>query len=158
MSLTWALSLASLILMWSDRGLTPLSWENVQHNGHAAVGMAAFVLAFIQPFMAFFRPHPGTSKRPIFNVAHQSVGMSAILLSFVAIGLATRFVAFNLGEGKYLLGAFCAFYLIFHLLLTVYLQKIGKNGKVISVILLVFATGALATTIGFIVYIAGEVV
>ena len=86
MSSTWALSLASLILMWVDKGVEPLSWENVQINGHAAVGMAAFVLAFIQPFMAFIRPHPNDSKRWIFNIAHQSVGLSAILLSFVTIG------------------------------------------------------------------------
>ncbi len=86
MGSTWALSLASLILMWYEKGIEPLSWESVQNNGHAAVGMAAFVLAFIQPFMAFLRPHPDSSKRWIFNIAHQSVGLSAILLSFVAIG------------------------------------------------------------------------
>ena len=156
MGLTWALSLASLILMWSDRGVTPLSWESVQQNGHAAVGMAAFVLAFIQPFMAFVRPHPDDSRRPIFNVAHQSVGMSAILLSFVAIGLATKFISLNISDGKYLLGAFSAFYIIFHVILTVYLRKVGKNGKVISAVLVIFSVGALANTIGFIAFIVGD--
>jgi hypothetical protein len=80
MGLTWTFTIISLIIMFADKGVDPLSMDSVKVNAHAAVGMAAFVLAFIQPFMAYFRPHPGTRRRPIFNVAHLSVGMSAILL------------------------------------------------------------------------------
>ena len=156
MASTWALSLASLILMWVEKGIEPLTWENVERNGHAAVGMAAFVLAFIQPFMAFFRPHPNTSKRPIFNVAHLSVGMSAILLSFVAIGLATKFPALKLENGRYLLGAFAAFYVAFHAILTFYSVKFGEKARAVPIFLILFGVGAWATAVAMVVFIAVE--
>ena len=34
-----------------------------------------------QPIMAIFRPHPGTDKRPIFNVAHTLVGTAAYVVA-----------------------------------------------------------------------------
>jgi hypothetical protein len=154
MGSTWLLSAIGLILMLVDRGVDPLAWKSVQVNGHAAVGMAAFVLAFIQPFMAYFRPHPNTPRRPMFNVAHLTVGMSAILLAFVAIGLAAKFETLGLDDGRYLIGAFSAFYLIFHLILTAYSVKIGEDGKALPVFLVFFAVGALSAAIGMIVVIA----
>jgi hypothetical protein len=154
MASTWALSLASLILMWVEKGVEPLSWASVEKNGHAAVGMAAYVLAFIQPFMAFFRPHPDNKNRPIFNVAHLSVGMSAILLSFVAIGLATKFPTLKLENGRYLLAAFAAFYVGFHALMTFYSVKFVEKARAVPIFLVLFSLGALATTIAMIVFIA----
>ena len=39
----------------------------------------------IQPVMAYFRPHPGTEHRPIFNWAHFLVGNLAIAFAHAAI-------------------------------------------------------------------------
>lgn len=38
-------------------------------------------VCFCQVSVAFFRPHPGTPKRYIFNYFHRSVGLSAFVLS-----------------------------------------------------------------------------
>ena len=106
MGTTWSLTIIALILMFVDKGVQPLSAESVKLNAHAAIGMTAFVLAFIQPFMAFFRPHPNTRRRPIFNFAHLGVGVSAILLAIVAIGLATKFDSL---QGPIILNLFVVF-------------------------------------------------
>jgi len=55
MGSTWILSVTSIIIILSDKGLEPLGLERVKENPHAAIGLASFLLAFIQPFMAFFR-------------------------------------------------------------------------------------------------------
>ena len=154
MGMAWTLTLISVILMFAEKGVEPLSKDSVKLNAHSAVGMAVTVLAFIQPFMAFFRPHPGTPRRRIFNVAHLSVGMSAILLAFVAIGLATKFEQLQLDDCATILGTFAGFFVVFHLILTIYTVKIGNTGKAVPVFLFFFAIGALAATIGMIVVIA----
>jgi hypothetical protein len=41
----------------------PFDPEALERNPHAAVGIVCIILAFIQPIMAFFRPHPGTDNR-----------------------------------------------------------------------------------------------
>ena len=72
------------------------------------------------------------------------------------VRLATKFTSFQLEDGRYLLGAFAAFYAIFHIFLTFYTVKIGESGKGVPVFLSLFAVGALATTIVMIVFIAAE--
>lgn len=48
---------------------------------HMWFGFATVVLAVLQPIGAFFRPHPGTSRRSIFNWLHWLAGNSAHILS-----------------------------------------------------------------------------
>ncbi|XP_030851985.1 putative ferric-chelate reductase 1 isoform X1 [Strongylocentrotus purpuratus] len=62
--------------------------ESRRRFSHAVLGVIVTALGVINPIMAIFRPHPGTPKRSIFNWAHWAVGTSALILSFVTIGLA----------------------------------------------------------------------
>ena len=48
-----------------------------KEGAHPAVGLAALVLAFVQPIMAQFRCGPDHPQRPYFNWAHFFVGNSA---------------------------------------------------------------------------------
>jgi uncharacterized membrane protein len=56
-------------------------------NPHAVIGIVCIILAVIQPVMAYFRPHPGTSNRWIFNGAHWFIGNSAFIFALAAIFL-----------------------------------------------------------------------
>ncbi|KAI9553251.1 hypothetical protein GHT06_021147 [Daphnia sinensis] len=86
MIITWLLTVIAFILIFVELG----GWTSlpVTTNPHAVIGVVTTVLAFIQPFMAYFRPHPGTPKRFIFNWAHWLVGNSAHILGIVCIFLA----------------------------------------------------------------------
>ena len=79
MTITWSLTVVAFILIFVELG----GWTSlhVTDNPHAVIGVVTTVLAFIQPFMAYFRPHPGTPKRFIFNWAHWLVGNSAHILA-----------------------------------------------------------------------------
>ncbi|XP_031550577.1 ferric-chelate reductase 1-like isoform X2 [Actinia tenebrosa] len=57
-------------------------------GAHPYTGIITFGLALIQPIMAFFRPHPDEAKRYIFNWAHRTVGLSALVLGVVTLFLA----------------------------------------------------------------------
>lgn len=69
----------AFIIIFAELG----GWTSVPTgvNPHALIGLFTTLLAFIQPIMAHFRPHPGTPKRYIFNWAHWFVGNTAHLLS-----------------------------------------------------------------------------
>lgn len=79
MIIVWSLTVAGFIIIFVEIG----GWTSVEtsKNPHALIGCVTTGLAFIQPFMAYFRPHPGTSKRFIFNWAHWLVGNSAHILA-----------------------------------------------------------------------------
>jgi hypothetical protein len=66
-----ALSIAGLVFV-----LVELDGE-FEKGAHPAVGLAALVLAFVQPIMAQFRCAPDHPRRAIFNWAHFFVGNSA---------------------------------------------------------------------------------
>ena len=79
MVITWSLTVAAFVLIFVElKGWTYIA---VWRNPHPVLGVVATALCFVQPFMAFFRPHPGTSKRPIFNWAHWFVGNSAQIIA-----------------------------------------------------------------------------
>ena len=70
--------------------------------------------------MAFFRPHPGTPKRIIFDWAHWFVGNSAYLLAVITLVLAVDLPAADL-SGKNVevaLIIYVVMHIITHLLLT----------------------------------------
>ncbi|VVC86912.1 unnamed protein product [Leptidea sinapis] len=76
MVVTWLLTVAGFILIVVEVG----GWTGTGDNPHAITGIVTVVLTFIQPIGAYFRPHPGTNKRPIFNWAHWLLGNSAHIL------------------------------------------------------------------------------
>lgn len=115
MVLTWLLSTAGFVIILVQVG----GWAGTGDNPHAITGVITVVLCFIQPIGAYFRPHPGTKKRPVFNWLHWLGGNTAHIL-----GIATIFLAVYLQKAElptwtvYILAAFVVFHVIMHLLLT----------------------------------------
>ena len=75
MMVTWTLTIIAFVLIFVELG----GWTSIPatQNPHAVIGLITTLLAFIQPFMAYFRPHPEAPRRFIFNWAHWTVGKSA---------------------------------------------------------------------------------
>lgn len=65
MFLTWVLTVAGSVLIV----LELKGWSQAR-NPHAILGSITTVLCFLQPIGAFFRPHPGSKSRPVFNWLH----------------------------------------------------------------------------------------
>ena len=63
MGLAVLLTLIAVIVIIVERKLEPLDSAAIKQNPHAAVGIVCIICAFIQPIMAYFRPHPGTDNR-----------------------------------------------------------------------------------------------
>lgn len=75
MVLTWGLTMAAFVLIFVELK----EWSN-ENNPHAILGTITTILCFFQPIGAYFRPHPGTPKRPIFNWVHWLVGNVAHII------------------------------------------------------------------------------
>ena len=75
MMVTWTLTIVAFVLIFVELG----GWTSIPatQNPHAVIGLITTLLAFIQPVMAYFRPHPDAPRRFIFNWAHWTVGKSA---------------------------------------------------------------------------------
>lgn len=122
MVLTVVLNLLAIILICAYAGAWPYDTEFIRDNPHPAIGVATVILAFIQPIMAFFRPHPGTKFRPIFNWAHWLVGNSAFTLALACIFLAgylNKMRGINVGGYIACLIVFVIFHFIVNLILTI---------------------------------------
>jgi len=79
MGITWSLTVISFVIIFVELD----GWTTVplSTNPHAIIGCFATGLAFIQPFMAAFRPAPDSPKRFIFNWSHWLVGNIAHTLA-----------------------------------------------------------------------------
>ncbi len=53
------------------------------------------------------------------------------------------------------MGAFAAFYIFFHIVLTIHNRTLSPDGKSIQVFLAIFALGALTCAIAMVVFVAG---
>ncbi|CAF4017969.1 unnamed protein product [Rotaria sp. Silwood2] len=70
---------------------TWVSQNESREFAHSIIGMLVISAAIIQPTMALFRCHPDHQYRFIFNYVHAIVGIGALILSIIAIFLATLF-------------------------------------------------------------------
>ncbi|XP_028167929.1 putative ferric-chelate reductase 1 homolog [Ostrinia furnacalis] len=115
MVLTWLLTVVGFILILVEVG----GFATTGDNPHAITGLVTVILCFIQPIGAYFRPHPGTKKRPIFNWLHWFLGNAAHIL-----GIATIFLAVYLQKAElpswsvFILAAFVAFHVVMHIVLS----------------------------------------
>ena len=75
MSMTWILTMLALVTIFIDKKTDPLQRSSIKINAHGFVGLIASILTFVQPFMAFIRPGPNSSKRKLFNISHFSFGL-----------------------------------------------------------------------------------
>ncbi|KAJ8708618.1 hypothetical protein PYW08_010000 [Mythimna loreyi] len=115
MVVTWVLTVVGFILILVEVG----GYATTGDNPHAITGLVTVILCFIQPIGAYFRPHPGTSKRPIFNWAHWGAGNAAHILGIVTIFLAVYLQKAELPSWSvFILAAFVAFHVIMHLVLS----------------------------------------
>ncbi|KAJ8708278.1 hypothetical protein PYW07_010403 [Mythimna separata] len=115
MVVTWVLTVVGFILILIEVG----GYSTTGDNPHAITGLVTVILCFLQPIGAYFRPHPGTSKRPIFNWAHWGAGNAAHILGIVTIFLAVYLQKAELPSWSvFILAAFVAFHVIMHLVLS----------------------------------------
>ncbi|XP_077295552.1 putative ferric-chelate reductase 1 homolog [Arctopsyche grandis] len=113
---TWLLTMAAFIIILIEVG----GWTGTGDNPHAIIGIVTIVLCFLQPIGAFFRPHPNTTKRPIFNWVHWFFGNAAHILGIVTVFFAVYLNKAELpGWMVYILAAFVAFHVIMHLILSI---------------------------------------
>lgn len=125
-------SIVAFILAMAEKNLDPLNWDYVQKYNHPALGLATLVLAFIQPIIAFFRPHPGTPRRSIFNWAHWLVGNTAHILAIVTLYMVSKLSPDLTGldsnvaatdTWNYVLLAYVCFHVLVHISLSVLMAK-----------------------------------
>lgn len=115
MVLTWLLTMAGAILIFYDVG----GWVSGPSQTHALLGIATTILCFVQPIGAALRPHPGSSKRPLFNWLHWLIGNAAHICAIVTIFFAVQLSKAELPEFvDWILVAYVAFYVAVHLLLS----------------------------------------
>ncbi|XP_076289953.1 putative ferric-chelate reductase 1 homolog [Lasioglossum baleicum] len=113
MILTWSMTIAAFVIIFVELG----EWSS--EVIHASLGLATTILAFIQPFMAAMRPHPGAPRRPLFNWAHWFVGNAAQICGIIAIFFAVRLNKAKLPEWvDWILVAYVVFHILTHLILT----------------------------------------
>lgn len=113
MILTWSMTIAAFVIIFVELG----EWSS--EVIHASLGLATTILAFVQPFMAAMRPHPGAPRRPLFNWAHWFVGNAAQICGIIAIFFAVRLNKAKLPEWvDWILVAYVVFHILTHLILT----------------------------------------
>lgn len=115
MVLTWTLTIVAFVLIFVE--LKAWSGEN---NPHAILGTVTTILCFIQPIGAYFRPHPGTSRRPIFNWLHWGIGNAAHIVAIVTLFFAVKLTKAELPEFvDWILVVYVVIHVISHLVLSV---------------------------------------
>lgn len=77
MFLAFVLTVAGVVLIYLEVG--GISGGPAQT--HAILGIITVVLTVLQPFGAYFRPHPESSRRPIFNWLHWFIGNAAHIVA-----------------------------------------------------------------------------
>lgn len=65
MGLSVLLTLSAFIVIVMALQVKPFDLDAIKENPHAAVGIVCIICAFIQPIMAYFRPHPDTNSRHV---------------------------------------------------------------------------------------------
>jgi len=133
MSLVVVLSIAAVILILVEAQVEPLKMENLKINSHPVMGLICVILTLIQPFMATFRPHPGTKNRPLFNMAHWAVGNSAHIFAIVALFLAGSLAKANLATiswWSWLLLAYIIIHFLVHIVFTFIMAKEERSSHV----------------------------
>ena len=133
MSLTVLLTIAAVILILVEVQVAPLALESLKLNAHPLIGLICVILAIIQPIMAAFRPHPGTSNRTMFNWAHWLVGNSSHIFAIVALFLAGSLAKTNLSSTtwwSWILMAYIIFHFLAHVILSLVMAKEERSSKV----------------------------
>lgn len=88
---------------------------------HQILGSIAFTFALLNPIGAFFRPHPGTSNRWLFNWGHWLGGNVGHIAAVAAILVAFRLKAANLTDSFiFVVIAWILFHVVTHLVFQIH--------------------------------------
>lgn len=95
-------------------------YEQLPQKAHPPLGITTTILLILNPIMAAFRPAPTSSKRPIFNMLHFLVGLSAHVLSVVTlyIGVYMTKAAMPIWSVK-IMGAYVVWHIVIEIVLTI---------------------------------------
>jgi hypothetical protein len=125
MSSTVFFSLMGLLFVAIEKsGFEPIA----QGGAHPVLGLITLLFAITNPIMALFRPHPGTTHRPIFNWAHWAVGNSAHLLAVVTIFLASKVYSPLQSSNSTAWSYLVLVYTIIHVAVHIILSFLGARG------------------------------
>lgn len=86
---------------------------------HAIIGCIVMGLTFIQPFVAFFRPSPQSSKRFIFNWSHRINAFVIKILAVANLFLGLQLIDHKLGWMVKVMGGFTGWWALFLLVLEI---------------------------------------
>ncbi|KAK2179661.1 hypothetical protein NP493_479g01042 [Ridgeia piscesae] len=120
---------AFIIIFVQVKEYTQFSGDSYFKQSHPPMGIVITALVIINPIMTFFRCHPGAKYRAVFDWAHFSVGMSALILSFINV-----FSGVTLGGFKdsvmWVMAAYIIFYVIIMLVMEAHkCSKCSGSGK-----------------------------
>jgi hypothetical protein len=91
--------IAFILILVYEKG-TWIPQREKAEFAHSVVGILVIIFAIIQPIMALFRCKPDADYRFIFNYFHAIVGLTAFILSIVAIFITMFFRDFNFAINK----------------------------------------------------------
>ncbi|KAG5675626.1 hypothetical protein PVAND_005515 [Polypedilum vanderplanki] len=117
MTLTLVLSTAAFIIIFVElRG-----WSTA-NNPHAILGTITMCLCFIQAFIGFTRPSPGSRNRKLFNWVHWFCGNAAHIFAIVTIFASATLEKAELPSNlvDLLLVIYVAIHVIIHILLSLF--------------------------------------
>ncbi|CAI5979114.1 unnamed protein product [Closterium sp. NIES-65] len=85
-----AIAIAGCIIVFVQSGSVGLQ------SSHGQLGLAIFVLIFVQPMIGHFRPNKGTVNRPTWFVIHWVLGIGIVGLAWL-----NTFLGFDIMQTKY---------------------------------------------------------
>ncbi len=144
---TWLLTIVGVVLIFIEKKTVPLEINSINRNPHGLVGLITAILAFIQPFLAFLRPDPNSSKRWIFNYGHFSIGTISMILAVFAIFLVNGLDSMKIDSetGVIVCIIFSVIYVTVHLvstLVTIFIKnQAGKNLIIKFMLIFITLTG-----------------
>merc|ERR1719369_154587 len=127
------LTVAAVVVIVIEVGVTPLNIEHLSTNAHPIIGLICVILAIIQPIMAAFRPHPGDSGRKLFNWAHWGVGNMAHVFGICAIFLAGNLSKANLSSTEWwswLMLGYVVLHVLTHLIFSILWAKAETSQRI----------------------------
>jgi len=130
MLVVWVATISGIVCIALEQGGWTYNLQDIIINPHPVLGVAAFILTFIQPFISLCRPSPASSARWIFNWTHWFVGNSAHVIAIMAI-----FFAIELSKAQlertvtWVIVAYVVFHVGCHLVFSINLCWAETNSR-----------------------------
>ncbi|CAF0843835.1 unnamed protein product [Brachionus calyciflorus] len=133
MIVSYILTFIGFFIILADQNWTWVDKSRPTAFAHSIFGIIVIILAFIQIFVAFFRPHQDHSTRYIFNYFHGVNGALLLLLSTVTLFLGSAIRRVNLGtRGIGLMVGWTVWMLVFVLFVEISKNKLTHRQTTLS--------------------------